>query len=246
MRSNLLLCLAVLLTGGCSALGSTPPASTPSFPVSASFTPIATFTKVVSPSATTPTPVQTFEPFFASTWADSVALRQGPGYLFLRIGLLPKDTTVTILGRSRGGEWALAQTRDGRVGWIFIQLVEADEGIWSTVPYSEPIGAQVITGVVKDTAGVPVSGIQFALTQGAGSLAPRTDAMTDSSGTFYAYLPADARGQWYLSYTAIACTSNMMDPKCAPRNGAGGRPYPEGQYVTLPLTGVGPLQFTWK
>lgn len=216
-------------------------------PVTASFTAIATFTTVASsPLATKATPAQTFEPFFVTTWAENVALRQGPGYLFLRIGLLPKDTTLTILGRSRGDEWALAQTRDGRVGWIFIQLVRADAGKWNTVPYSEPLGAQLITGFVRDAAGVPISGIQFALTQGNGSLAPRTDAMTDSTGTFYAYLPAEARGQWYLSYTAIACSSNVMDAKCAPKNGVGGRPYPESQYISLPLTGAGSFQFTWK
>lgn len=247
MRSNLALCLAVLLAGGCSELGSTAAASTASPPVTAAFTAIATFTTVASaPSATKPAPVQTSEPFHVTTWADNVALRQGPGYLFLRIGLLPKGTTLTVLGKSRGDEWALAQTRDGRVGWIFIQLVEADAGKWSTLPYSEPLGAQLITGLVKDAAGVPISGIQFALTQGSGSLAPRTDAMTDTMGTFYAYLPANAGGQWYLSYTAIACTSNLMDAKCAPKDGVGGRPYPEGQYISLPLTASGSFQFTWK
>lgn len=140
----------------------------------------------------------------------------------------------------------MAQTADGRVGWIFVQLIEGSGGEWIRVPISEPLAAQLITGSVKDLAGVPISGVQFALTQGNGALAPRTDAITDEAGIFYAYMPASASGSWYLSYAAIACTSNTMDAGCNPKNGVGGRPYPDGQYLTLPLASQAPLEFVWK
>ncbi len=140
----------------------------------------------------------------------------------------------------------MVQTADGRVGWIFVQLINADGEDWAIAPYSEPLGSQLIRGIVQDASGQPISGIQFAFTQGSGALAPRTDAITDSTGTFYAYLPADVTGKWYLSYTAIACTSNTMDPNCNPKNGVGGRPYPEGEYLSLPLDPPAVVHFLWK
>lgn len=247
MKNLLFLAVLLSLTVGCSPTKSVAVNSTAVPTGVPSFTPVPTLTEQPSPSATvTALPVQTYEPFSIATWADNVALRQGPGYLFQRIGLLPKGTTLTVLSRSRGGEWALGKTTDGRVGWIFIQLVDAGNNNWMTVPFSEPLGAQLIMGVVTDEAGVPISGIQFALTQGTGPQPLRTDAMTDATGTFYAYMPADVGGGWYLGYTAIACTSNVMDAGCNPKNGVGGKPYPEGQFLTLPLTTSAPLQFVWK
>jgi hypothetical protein len=221
------------------------------------FTPIPTLTGVplqtptpagslLPVSTLTPVPASTYVPFSVATIADNVALRKGPGYLFLRIGLLPERTSLRVLSRSHGGEWAMVQTTDDRVGWVFVQLTEASGVNWAGVPFSEPFGAQLITGSVGDQAGVPISGIQFALTQGNGALAPRNDAMTDETGTFYAYMPANASGPWYLSYTAIACSSNTMDASCNPKNGVGGRPYPEGQYIALPLATQTTLQFVWR
>ncbi len=247
MKTLAFLSVLLPLAVGCSPLQSVPVESRAGSSAVPSFTAIPTLTAQPAPSATVTAPaLQTYEPFSVSTWADNVALRKGPGYLFQRIGLLPKGTTLTVLSRSRGGEWALGKTADGRVGWIFIQLVDAGNSNWTTVPFSEPLGAQLVTGVVKDEAGVPISGIQFALTQGSGQQPLRTDAMTDATGTFYAYMPADVGGGWYLGYTAIACTSNVMDAGCNPKNGVGGKPYPEGQFVTLPMTASAPLEFVWK
>ncbi len=255
MRRALLLLTSMLIATSCSigsAIASSPPTRAVGSP---GFTPISTLTTSPATIAavsdtTTPTgapiPAQTFVPFHVTSGAPNLALRTGPGYLFTRIGLLPEGVSLAVLGRSRGGEWALVQTTDNRVGWMFIQLINAGGRDWSTVPYSEPLGAQLITGVVKDELGVPISGIQFAFTQGSGALAPRTDAMTDAAGIFYAYLPSDIRGQWYVSYTAISCTSNTMDAGCNPKNGVGGMPYPRGQYVTLPLPPPATLDFVWK
>ena len=207
----------------------------------------ATVAETPQPTATSRAiPVGTYVPFVAVTTADNVAIRRGPGYLFPRMGLLAEATSLRVLARSRGGEWALAQTTDDRVGWVFVQLTEASGGEWAKVPFSEPLGAQLIAGSVRDLAGVPISGVQFALTQGNGALAARNDAMTDETGTFYAYMPANAGGAWYVSYTAIACSSNTMNAICNPKNGVSGRPDPEGQYISLPLASPAPLQFVWR
>ncbi len=255
MRRALLVLVPFLIATSCS-LGTaivTPPSSeavvSPAFTLIATLTNSPTYAPTVFNTATPtagPLPAQTYVPFTVFTGADNLALRVGPGYLFTRIGLLPEGASLRVLGRSRGGEWALVQTSDNRVGWMFIQLITASGSDWATAPYSDPVGAQLITGIVKDEAGQPISGIQFAFTQGSGSLVPRTDAMTDSTGTFYAYMPANVRGQWYVSYAAIACTSNTMDASCNPKNGIGGRPYPEGEYIALPLAPPAVLQFVWK
>lgn len=255
MRRTLWISLAFVTLTGCSIGEASPRVSTDTPVVAPSFTPIATLTAgpVTAPtlpaatiSAASPTAAATFEPFTALTSADNLALRKGPGHLFTRIGLLGNGTPVRVMARSRGGEWAMAETDDGRVGWIFVQLLAIGDYDWGLVPYSEPLAAKLITGLVKDAAGVPISGIQFAFTQGSGSLAPRTDAMTDETGTFYAYFPESTSGRWYVSYTAIACTSNTMDSACNPRNGIGGKPYPESQYITLPLNSQIALEFVWK
>lgn len=256
MKAALQISVALLIAAACSP--KVPGTSAPGTDATSwTFTPIPTLTSnplqtptaaraPLGVSAATPSPSGTYVPFSVATTADNVALRKGPGYLFIRIGLLPEGTSLRVLAKSRGGEWALVQTTDARVGWVFIQLTESSGGNWASVPLSEPLGAQLITGSVIDLAGVPISGVQFALTQGNGSLAPRNDAMTDESGTFYAYMPADASGQWYLRYAAIACISNTMDSNCNPKNGVGGRPYPEGQYIALPLATQTRLQLIWK
>lgn len=254
MRVTLFFSLALMLTG-CSLGGSTPIVQPPLPPAAVTFTPIATLTSrpESSPTGTAePTPAAlnptaaAFVPFNVVTSADNLALRKGPGYLFARIGLLPEGELLLVMSRSRGGEWAMVQTSDKRVGWAFVQLLGAKGHDWGSVPTSEPLGAQLITGIVKDDAGVPISGVQFAFTQGSGPLAPRTDALTDQTGTFYAYFPDNITGSWNLSYTAIACSSNTMDAGCNPKNGRGGRPYPESQSIILPLISQAPLQFVWR
>ncbi len=250
MRRVLLAGLLLMALLGCSLAAQAAPPAQMATVVGPAFSPIPTLTSgpapATAPVTVAPTPAATYVPFSVVTGADNLALRKGPGYLFGRIGLLLQGVSVRVLGLSRGGEWALVQTEDNRVGWIFIQLLGDHGTAWSTVPFSDPLGAQLIQGVVKDQAGQAISGIQFAFTQGSGSVAPRNDAITDATGTFYAYMPAEAYGKWYVSYTAIACTSNTMDASCNPKNGVGGRPYPEGEYITLPLSPPTVLQFVWK
>jgi hypothetical protein len=122
-------------------------------------------------------------------------------------------------------------------------LLEANIPL-TDAPLIEPGPVQTITGLVVDESGQPVSGIQFAIIKGPGDNPPRTDAITGSDGMFYAYLPYSADGSWDIYYTAIACTSNVMDEECNCLNGICGQPYPSDLMISLPT--YEPLYFRWK
>ena len=181
-------------------------------------------------------------PFTVTTWADNVLLRTNPGYLFRQLTALKKGTSLQVIGRSQGGEWLLVQTADNRSGWVFTQLVELQGRDLDAVPAVAPPDTLVVSGRVTDANGLPVSGIQFALVQGTGPNAPRTDAITDESGVFHAFMPRDSSGTWWVSYTAISCESNIMDADC---NWVG-KPSPEGVYINLPQGATSILEFAWK
>ncbi len=231
--------LITFLLAGCN-LGTAPPVSSPIAPV---FTPISTFTP---PPAFTPIPTATlgpYVPFDVVTWADNVNLRLNPGTLFPVMRLLPKGTRLHLLGRTPGGGWFYVSPAQNIFGWVDSHLVEA-EGNLETVPFMKPDEAQLVTGRVLDLAGVPISGIGFAVTQGIGPGAPRTDAATDDNGYFYAYLPASASGEWWVTYVSVACTSNSMDANCNCISFCG-RAAPESIPVNLPQQAE-TLAFTWR
>lgn len=202
-------------------------------------TPTATFTPVPSPTLS-PTP---FTPFKAKVWAENVNVRTNPGYLFRVLVMLPKGTEFLVLGKSPGGEWLLVQLSTNVTGWAFTQLVESEQNL-QAAPVIQPVDAQLVTGRVVDEQGQPINGIQFAILQGEGSSAPRTDAMSGATGEFFAFMPSTAEGEWSVTYTAIACTSSVMDADCNCKGGTCGSIYPILQKVTLPLKE--PLVFTWK
>lgn len=232
------LCALLLLLAGCAAPTATqkPAAQETPSPLPATWTP--------SPQPTaTPTPTATpFQPFEAKALTDFLNLRSNPGYLFTVITMLQKDTPFQVLGKSPGGEWIYVELEDGKTGWLFAQLIASEIDL-QLAPVLEPEDAQLITGKVTDVNGTPISGIQFAI-QGAESTTFRTDAMTDSSGVFYAFLPSGLTGKWYVVYTAISCKSNTMDKDCNCINNICGSPSPEMDSVTLPQTE--PLEFIWK
>jgi uncharacterized protein YgiM (DUF1202 family) len=183
-----------------------------------------------------PTP---FAPFEALVWVDNVNLRTNPGKLFLVILSLEKDTPLQVLGKSPGGEWIFVKTQDNTNGWIFAQLLQSVVDL-QEAPLLQPLDVQEVRGLVADAASRPVSGIQFAITQGGN----RTDAMTDDSGGFFAYMPLTAAGTWTVSYAAIACTSNTMDADCNCKGGFCGSVDPVMQTLTLPQTEM--LKFSWR
>jgi hypothetical protein len=239
--------LLAAVSASCSVGG---PGSAPSFGISPApsvFVPIPPHTPLPSAQPTrvavTSTPAATiFVPFEVMALADNVLLRSNPGYLFSKLSILDKGASLLVLGRSPGGEWLLVKTADNHVGWVFALLVDYQGNDPVAVPFMMPSSVQQIAGTVKDDQGQPISGIQFSLTQGAGTGAPRNDAMTDSSGNFYAFMPADAQGTWLVSFTAVACSGNPADPQC----NRTGSPQPESVNVTLPLKQGEILTFVWK
>jgi hypothetical protein len=219
---------------------------TPTIAVSPTFTLIPTLTVVPIPTLVPPTP--TPEPgatYFVITSAENVNLRIQPGTLFPVSRLLAKGTQLLVLGQAPGGEWLYVQKTDEPVfGWVLAWLVDGGGHDGGPAPTVKPQASQLVTGRIVDRAGVPVSGIGFAVTRGAGPSAPRTDATTDNTGQFYAYLPLDARGQWIVSYVSVACTSNTMDASCHCIGGTCGSPDPQNITITLPYNGA--LSFVWR
>jgi len=208
-------------------------------PISPTLTPSITPTETAVPTPTT------FVPFTASVWADNVNVRTKPGYLFPAVRLLAKATNLTILGKAPGGEWIFARTPDGTSGWVFTQLIESSIDLQS-VPIIEPQDVQLIKGRVTDSSGIPIQGVGFAVVQGAGDQAPANIVRTDANGEFFSFMPANARGEWTVTYNAIACKSNVWsDDSCSYyKDPYRGVVEPQSTNVSLPQSGV--LEFVWK
>jgi len=235
--------LATAMAAACSLSGPVPPSTLPETAGARGLATNGPTAAISSRTASAPSP---FSPFVVSTWAANVLLRSNPGYLFAQIGVLAQGTALTVLGRSPGGEWLLVTTGEGRVGWVFGQLVDVGGGNVAVVPVVQPPAVQEVVGTVEDQAGMPISGIQFSLLHGTGSGAPRNDAMTDETGTFHAFMPPTAQGTWDLSFTAVSCKSNTMDANCNCVGGACGRPDPERMSLVLPQEQGAVLAFVWK
>lgn len=214
------------------------------------FTPIPTITTEPPSTATAasiPTdaspPVATASgEIFVRTIVQNVNLRTKPGTLFPVSRVMPQGTRLQALGLSPGGEWVYVLNDEGLNGWVGISLVE--ELPAEQLPIVEPGDVQRVTGRVLDVNGIPISGLGYAIEGQSGSKSLRTDAVTDATGTFYAYLPQSTSGVWTVSYVSIACTSNRMDANCNCLNGSCGMSYPESASISLPLSE--PLTFTWK
>jgi hypothetical protein len=261
IRKLLLLCLSgLLLTQGCSEFEIVvTPAPTHVINL---FTPIPTFTLPPPPTSTfvaqlpastiptISTQIPAFTPgngpqpsIYVTTSADNVNLRTRPGTLFPVSRLLANGTRLQVQGRAPGGQWLYVLTDSNIFGWVLVDLVQGGHD-GGPFPLVEPQDVQIIKGRVIDLSGVPITGIGFAITQGAGPKAPRSDAATASSGQFYSYLPLSAGGLWQVSFVSVACTSNTMDANCKCLNGVCGHADPDSQLITLPYSGT--LQFTWK
>ena len=211
----------------------TPPALLPTV------TGMATLTTIPA-LAPSPTP---YVPFHATAMVDNLRLRTNPGTLFPALRMIQKDTSLLVLGQAPGGEWIFVQMVSEESGWVFAKLLVSDHPL-DLIPFIQPENVQLVKGHVVNANNQPITGIQFAITQGQGMDAPRNDAMTDANGDFYAFMPLTASGEWYVSYAAIACTSNLMDANCNWKSGVAFQPEPAGTFVTLPMEAT--LEFTWK
>ena len=184
-----------------------------------------------------------YVPFYVVTSVDNLVLRANPGSLFEAKTTIPNATQLLVLGRAPGSEWLFVQTPLERTGWVFSQFVTSENDL-ILVPFMQPADLQLIRGRVLDENGKPVMGIQFAVVQAKAGSPPRIDSITDETGTFYAFLPVNTTGTWEISFTAIACTSPLMDKDCKCLDGVCGGPTPASTSVTLPLEKS--LEFVWK
>ena len=238
-----------LALNGCTLGVAIRPATPTAAPLPVALTVIPTFSAVppslpASAPESPPTQPPPASPgaLYVYVSADNVNLRRRPGTVFPVVRLLAKGSRLQLLGHAPGNEWLYVMTDSGINGWILSWLVKGGHDGGPT-PLVEPDDVVVVRGRVVDRAGVPISGVGFAVTQGMGPDAPRTDANTDESGQFYAFLPANATGAWLVSYVAIACTSNTMDSNC---NCIGRCGAADPQSVVITVRPEAMLNFVWK
>jgi SH3-like domain-containing protein len=244
--------LFALLIQGCSLPGQ--PVAVPTAPAVApsqlptlveKLQPTATNTPSIMPSST-PAPTSTpFVPFTASVWVDNVNVRVNPGYLFPALKLIAQGTSLTVLGKSPGGEWLYARIPDGTIGWVFTQLVQSNVDL-QAAPVIEPQGVQLIKGRVVDLNGTPIQGVGFSILQGEGNQPPTNRALTDSNGEFFSFMPLSASGRWTVVHDSIACKSNVWtDDSCTYyKDPYKGIVVPQSVVATLPQSSI--LEFLWK
>jgi hypothetical protein len=211
---------------------------------------VASTLAALTMSAPTRTSVPTNTPFmtpteesfgevYVYTSVENANLRVQPGMLFQVSRVLAQKTNLRLLGIAPGGEWFYVQTDESVNGWVNVSVVSGGyDG--PPPPTVEPTDVILVTGRVVTALGTPVSGVGFAITQGG----RRTDASTDETGQFYAYLPSNMSGVWQVGYVSIACTSNTMDSSCNCINNICGRANPQSASITLPQNGV--LNFVWE
>jgi hypothetical protein len=205
-------------------------------------TPVPTAANLSTPGSPVPTVATADGPVFVRTIVQNVNLRTNPGTLFQVSRVMPEGTRLQVLGLSPGGEWVYVLNDEGINGWVGIHIVE--DFSTEQFPTVEPEDVQRITGRVLDENGQPVSGIGYAIEQQSASKKLRTNAITDNTGTFYAYLPQSVSGAWTVSQVSVSCTSNTMDADCNCLNGICGTSYPLSASVNLPVSE--PLTFIWK
>jgi hypothetical protein len=236
---SVVLLLALLAFSACTRSAPEPPVVLPTLTLLPTAIGVTTLTPIPT-LALSPTP---YVPFHAAAMVDNLNLRTNPGTLFPALLMMQKDTSLLVLGQSPGGEWIFVQMPSNESGWVFAKLLVSDHPL-DLIPFIQPENVQRIKGHVVDANNQPVNGVQFAITQGQGTNAPRNDAMADANGDFYAFMPLTASGEWVVSYVAIACTSNLMDANCIWKSGVATQPDPVGISIMLPLTST--LEFIWK
>jgi uncharacterized protein YgiM (DUF1202 family) len=239
----LCLCLAV---AGCARFNAAePPTLTPLPPsptlAAATLVPTAaatlapTVTLAPTQTATPPEPTATHVPagnVHASTNVLSLNLRSGPGTTFSIRYKAEKGAQFEVQGKAQGDNWVLVKKANGQAGWVNLDFLVL-QGTLEDVPTVPVPFARVIRGKVLDSAGAPVDGIIMAVSKASDLFTnPRTEATTDASGQFFAYMPKDLSGRWYVGQVGIACTSRVATTDCRLPGSVTPRPF------TLILTGA--------
>jgi len=161
--------------------------------------------------------------------------------LFKVSRVMAQGTRLQVLALARGGDWMQVLNDEGIFGWVDVDFVS--DMTQFAVIFIEPENVHIVSGRVLDEAGQPVEGIGFAAYQGTVPTAPREDAVTDSGGFFYAYLPPTSSGVWTVEFVSIACPSAVLEPPCDCQNNVCGQPYPSTRTITLPFNNL--LTYTW-
>lgn len=199
---------------------------------------VVTVTPTITPVPSSPT-VEKFGEVYIYTTVDNANLRTQPGMLFQVSRVLPVGTRLKLQGHAPGEEWLNVLDDEGIVGWIHVNVVRVSyDG--PPPPVVEPTNVLLVTGKLDTELGTPVSGVGFAVSQGVN----QTQAMTDKTGQFYAYLPRTMSGIWTVEYASVSCSSNTMGANCTCIAGKCGSSNPVKQTVTLPQNE--PLKFVWK
>jgi hypothetical protein len=152
---------------------------------------------------------------------------------------------LTLLGRSPGGEWFNLQVTGTLKGWVYGKLLQKDPNL-QQAPVVEPEDVRLIHGRVRDGAGTPIRGVNFGVIRRAFPTDPGNPVVTDSAGEFFAYLPGSSGGVWTVTFTDVACDSNVWkDAGCKTyKDGYQGILSPLAMDVRLPQTDM--MEFTWK
>jgi uncharacterized protein YgiM (DUF1202 family) len=230
------------MLSACKPAPSSPTATVP--PPTATNATAPTDTPTLPPTATvTPT---AFTPFkVVLPLANNVNLRTGPGYLFPVLKLLPQGTELLLLGRAPGGEWFYVQQTEKLKGWVFGKLLKGNPAL-QEAPIIEPTKVQLIRGRVLDEKGTPIRGVGFGVVRHSNPSAPGNPVVSDANGEFFSFFPSATTGVWTVTYTSIACESNVWrDVLCSQyKEGYTGTVSPHSIDATLPNPDA--LQFTWK
>jgi hypothetical protein len=214
-------CLAVLSFSGCSIFKQSVP--TPTFPPTPSQTQALPTVTPIPPTQTLPTatitpqPTKTsapFQPITAKITVDNFKLRIGPGFLFATIALYDSSNTVKVIGRAQGDNWLYVETEDHLAGWMKVEYLEL-QGDLETLPFIAVDNAQIIIGHVRTQSNIFASGIGILFSPQSGYNGVNGDStLTDSTGTFYLYLPENLEGEYFIGPNGYNCTGNLMVGKC--------------------------------
>jgi hypothetical protein len=249
MLKRALICILVLFfISGCSKSVATLPATpTPEATLSA----VASALPAILPSlpAVTPTSSASPTPFTSFTVkpsVDNLKIRVNPGYLFEALMMVQQTDELTVMGTAPGNEWTYVKTVNGDEGWVFSELLTSNVDL-AQIPVRQPKNTQVIKAQVLDVSGLPIQGVVFDVSQGGADGASTNTVVTDGNGIFYSFMPETASGAWTVTYSGIACDSNVWsDSTCTTyKPGFTGVLDPQTQTVTLPQTS-GQLVFTYR
>ena len=106
---------------------SAPPATVEPIPTSAPPSPVPPSPTATPRSSPTPTPTPSVTPTPAPdavVTADALTLRAGPGTVYARIGALRQGDPLTVIARTKAGDWLAVITKGGKKGWVAAAYVE--------------------------------------------------------------------------------------------------------------------------